>query len=290
MLEIDKINQVMLHFSLCKGLDATQRIMMGAILMEEPNVTLAELADRAGIKEKQKELFYVSYSAINLEQIIEDYKKLGIQWVSFFDASFPHYLRHIYDPPSLLFYKGNIDLLKENLLSVVGSRAHSRYAAEVLEAFVPRLIDNDFVLVSGLAKGVDTLTHQLTIKHLGKTIAVIGCGLDQCYPYENKALQEIISKEHLLLSEYPAGTKPLRHHFPMRNRIIAGISLGTLVIEAKYRSGSLITANIALKEGREVFAVPGNITSPFSGGTNDLIVQGAICVLSGEMLVENYLK
>lgn len=290
MLEIEKINQIMLHFSLCKGLDATQRIMMGVILMEEPYVTLAELADKAGLKEKQKSLFYQSYSAINLEQVLEEYEKMGIHWVSFFDASFPDYLRHIYDPPSLLFYKGNLDLLKENLLSVVGSRAHSRYAAEVLEAFIPPLVNEHFVLVSGLAKGVDTLTHQLTIKHSGKTIAVIGCGLDQCYPYENKALQEIIAKEHLLLSEYPAGIKPLRHHFPMRNRIIAGISLGTLVIEAKYRSGSLITANIALKEGREVFAVPGNITSPFSGGTNDLIVQGATCVLSGKMLVENYLK
>lgn len=290
MLEIDKINKVMLHFSLCKGLDATQRIMMGVVLMEESYVTLAELADKAGLKEKQKTLFYESYSAVDLDQVIEDYKKLGVRWVSFFDASFPDYLRHIYDPPSLLFYKGNIDLLKENLLSVVGSRAHSRYAADVLNAFVPTLIDNHFVLVSGLAKGVDTLTHQLTIKHLGKTIAVIGCGLDQCYPYENKFLQEAIEKEHLLLSEYPVGTKPLRHHFPMRNRIIAGLSLGTLVVEAKYRSGSLITANIALKEGREVFAVPGNITSPFSGGTNDLIVQGAMCVLSGEMLVKNYLK
>lgn len=290
MLEIDKINKVMLHLSLCKGLDATQRIMMGVVLMEEPYVTLAELADKAGLKEKQKILFYESYSAVDLDQVIEDYKKSGVSWVSFFDASFPDYLRHIYDPPSLLFYKGNIDLLKENLLSVVGSRAHSRYAANVLDAFIPTLIDNHFVLVSGLAKGVDTLTHQLTIKHFGKTIAVIGCGLDQCYPYENKSLQEAIGKEHLLLSEYPLGTKPLRHHFPMRNRIIAGLSLGTLVVEAKYRSGSLITANIALKEGREVFAVPGNITSPFSGGTNDLIVQGAMCVLSGEMLVKNYLK
>lgn len=289
MLDIEQLNLIMLHLTLCKGIDSSQRIMMIVAVMENPDCTLVELAENAGLKEKNKAVFYESYRSISLAEVVQDYQKHNIHWVSIFDPRFPEYLRHIYDPPALLFYKGNIELAKENLLSVVGSRVHSPYTTEVLKQFVPVLVEKKLVLVSGLAKGVDTQTHHLTLQNTGKTIAVIGCGLDYYYPKENQLLQDEIAKNHLLLSEYPIGTKPLRHHFPMRNRIIAGLSLGTLVIEAKYRSGSLITANLALREGREVFAVPGDITNPFCAGTNDLIAQGATCVLNGEMLAQNYL-
>lgn len=289
MLNIEQLNLIMLHLSLCKGVDSSQRIMMIVAVMENPESTLAELAESAGLKEKNKNVFFASYRSVPLAKVVQEYQQENICWISILDPQFPEYLRHIYDPPALLFYKGDIGLAKENLLSVVGSRDHSPYSTEVLNQFVPALIEKNFVLVSGLAKGVDTLTHQSALQQSGKTIAVIGCGLDLYYPRENKALQDEIAENHLLLSEYPIGTKPLKHHFPMRNRIIAGISLGTLVIEAKYRSGSLITANLALREGREVFAVPGDITNPFCAGTNDLIAQGATCVLNGEMLVQNYL-
>lgn len=289
MLNIQQLNLIMLHLSLCKGIDNSQRIMMLVAVMENPDCTLAEMGESAGLKENKKRFFYESYQSIELTEVVKKYKENNVHWVSILDPRFPEYLRHIYDPPALLFYKGDIELTKEKLLSIVGSRNHSPYTIEVLKQFVPSLIENNFVLVSGLAKGVDTRVHQLTLQHSGKTIAVIGCGLDQYYPRENHLLQDEIGNKHLLLSEYPIGTKPLRYHFPMRNRIIAGLSLGTLVIEAKYRSGSLITANLALREGREVFAVPGDITNPFCAGTNDLIVQGATCVLNGEMLAQNYL-
>lgn len=288
MLDSHQLNTTMFHLSLCQGLDSSQRIMMIAALMDNPNWNLAELADLAGVKEKQQQAFFDSFQAINIEETVQRYKNEGVQWVSIFDSRFPEYLRHIYDPPALLFYKGDLDLLKENLLSVVGSRKHSRYALDILQQFMPSLVHSDIVTVSGLAKGVDTLTHRLTMDHGGKTIAVIGCGLDIFYPIENKDLQMTIAKKHLLLSEYPLGTKPLKYHFPMRNRIIAGISLGTLVVEAKYRSGSLITANLALREGREVFAVPGNILNPYCEGTNDLILHGASCVLNGEMIAQRF--
>ena len=288
MLNNEQLNLMMLHLSLCKGVDSSQRIMMLVAVIENPDCTLAELTESAGLKETNKEIFYDSYRSIPLAEVVQEHQRNNIQWVSIFDPRFPEYLRHIYDPPALLFYKGDIGLVKENLLSVVGSREHSSYTTEILPKFVPALIEKNFVLVSGLAKGVDTQTHQLTLQQSGKTIAVIGCGLDIYYPRENQALQDEIAKNHLVLSEYPIGTKPLKYHFPMRNRIIAGISLGTLVIEAKYRSGSLITANLALREGREVFAVPGDITNPFCAGTNDLIVQGATCVLNGEMLAQNF--
>ncbi|MFL2099912.1 DNA-processing protein DprA [Desemzia sp. FAM 24101] len=288
MLNIEQLNLIMLHLSLCRGVDSSQRIMMIVAVMENPDCTLAELADSAGLVEQKRTLFYESYQSIPLAEVVQEHQKKNIHWVSIFDPRFPEYLRHIYDPPALLFYKGDISLVKENLLSVVGSRNHSPYTTEVLKQFVPTLIEKKLVLVSGLAKGVDTQTHQLALHHSGKTIAVIGCGLDCYYPKENQELQDEIADNHLLLSEYPIGTKPLKHHFPMRNRIIAGLSSGTLVIEAKYRSGSLITANLALREGREVFAVPGAITNPFCAGTNDLIVQGATCVLNGEMLTQNY--
>ena len=210
--------------------------------------------------------------------------------VSILDQSYPEYLKHIYNPPALLFYQGDLTLLNQKLLAIVGSRLTSSYGEKALTILLPELITNGITTVSGLAKGIDRLVHEKTIELGGRTIAIIGTGLDQFYPFENEKLQKEIAKNHLLISEYPLGTKPLKQHFPMRNRIIAGLSLGTLVIEAKYRSGSLITANIALQEGREVFAVPGNITNPYSEGTNDLILHGAKCVLTADHILEEFTK
>lgn len=288
VLDNEQLNTVMLHLSLCQGIDSSQRIMMIVALMEKSDCTLGELAEAAGVKEKRKPVFFDSFHAINIEETVQRYQAVGVNWVSILDPRFPEYLRHIYDPPALLFYKGNLNLVKENLLSVVGSRNHSLYTIDVLQRFIPPLVQAGIVTVSGLARGVDTKMHQSTLECSGNTIAVIGCGLDVYYPRENQALQAEIAQNHLLLSEYPLGTKPLKHHFPMRNRIIAGLSLGTLVVEAKYRSGSLITANLALREGREVFAVPGDITNPYCEGTNDLIAHGATCVLNGEMITQLY--
>ncbi len=151
---------------------------------------------------------------------------------------------------------------------------------------LPGLIKQEVLTVSGLAKGIDSLVHEYTIKNGGKTIAVIAGGLYHIYPKENMDLALEMMKTQLIISEYPPDTKPLRWHFPARNRIISGLSKGTFIIEAKRKSGSLITANFAVNEGREVFSLPGSILNPFSAGTNDLIQQGAKLVTSAEDILE----
>lgn len=150
-------------------------------------------------------------------------------------------------------------------------------------------LNQNFTIVSGLAKGIDTASHLSAIKNKIPTIAVIGTGLDIFYPLENRKIQEYLAKNQLILSEYPVGEKPLRYHFPERNRIIAGLSHGVVVIEAKLRSGSLITCERALEEGRDIFAVPGNIADGFSDGCNHLIQQGAKLIYQAQDILEEYL-
>ena len=200
-------------------------------------------------------------------------------FITIMDDDYPEKLREIYNPPIALFYLGDIKLLKkEKILAMIGSRKATPYGKQMVEELVPELIQEKLVITSGLAKGNDTYSHQATIRNSGKTIAVIGCGLNYFYPKENERLQQFIAKEHLLLSEYLPNTKPLPFHFPSRNRIIAGISKGTCVIESKRKSGTFITAQLALEEGRDVFAIPGNPLTDASEGCLHLIQEGAKCV------------
>lgn len=200
------------------------------------------------------------------------------QLITIEDQEYPEQLRLIPVPPLVLFYKGNLQLLERAGLSVVGARTASDYGYGVLRRFMPELIKRQFVIVSGLAKGIDSFAHQFAISNQGKTIGVIGTGLDICYPKESGNLQIEMTRNHLVLSEYPDGTPPAKFHFPMRNRIIAGLGEGVLVIEAKQKSGSLITAQQALDYGKEVFAVPGNVLDGRSAGCHQLIQDGAVCV------------
>lgn len=285
-MQTTSLNQTIFHLTLCKGIGATSRIRMLSSLIDNPYLSAYDLASCAQLNSTNTKLFMESFAAVHLEEAIEEYQKRQIKWVTILDQDYPEYLKHIYNPPALLFYQGDLTLLNEKLLAIVGSRLNSTYGTKVLSFLLPELISHDVITVSGLAKGIDREVHKKTIKLGGRTIGIIGTGLDQYYPFENEKLQKEIARNHLLLSEYPLGTKPLKQHFPMRNRIIAGLSLGALVIEAKYRSGSLITANLALQEGREVFAVPGDITNPYSEGTNDLILNGAKCVLKAEHILE----
>ncbi|WP_321383983.1 DNA-processing protein DprA [uncultured Enterococcus sp.] len=202
------------------------------------------------------------------------------QFLTILDEEFPIYLKEIYNCPAVLFYRGDIGLLAKKSVSFVGARNASPYGYQVVREFIPPLVAEDVVVVSGLAKGIDSCCHEEAIKNKGKTIAVIGTGVDRCYPTEATFLHKKIAEEHLLLSEYPNGTAPKKHHFPMRNRIIAGLSSGTCLIEAGKKSGSLITAQAAMEYGREVFAVPGNIFLPHSEGGHILISQGAVCAFS----------
>ncbi|MCL6572524.1 MAG: DNA-processing protein DprA [Bacillus sp. (in: Bacteria)] len=218
---------------------------------------------------------------------IRQYKTNEIEVITIFDKEYPRYLKEIYQPPWALFAKGDLSLIeKEPKLAVVGSRQATQYGKNAIRLIFPGLIDKGVLIVSGLAKGIDALAHEYAIKNGGKTIAVIAGGLYHIYPKENMSLALEMMKTQLILSEYPPDTKPQRWHFPSRNRIISGLSNGTFIIEAKRKSGSLITANFAVNEGRDVFSLPGSIFSPFSIGTNELIQQGAKLVTSAADILE----
>lgn len=207
---------------------------------------------------------------------IEKHRKNNIHVVTIFDEYYPSLLKQIYDPPWVLYCKGDLSLFQhENKLSVIGTRDPSKNGLLGLEKIIKPLVLSNWVIVSGLAVGIDGRAHLLAIENYGKTIAVLGSGFDYIYPYCHQKLASTISKENLLISEFPPNTKPQKWHFPMRNRIISGLTRGTLIVEAKSRSGSLITADLALQQGREVFAVPGSIMDDRTEGTHWLIQQGA---------------
>ncbi|KKK39582.1 DNA processing protein DprA [Mesobacillus campisalis] len=229
----------------------------------------------------------VTMHQLPIEQILEQYQRNGIHLISLLDDEYPEILKSIYQPPWMLFAKGDIRLLKSVFpLAVVGSREASDYGKQAIGALFPQLIDSGAVIISGLAKGIDTYAHQMAIRNGGSTIGVIAGGFEHIYPKENLGLAQYMMNHHLLLSEYPPYTRPERWHFPMRNRIISGLAKGTLVVEAKKRSGSFITADFALNEGREVFAIPGSIFEPKSAGTNELIQMGAKLVKEPKDIIE----
>lgn len=225
---------------------------------------------------------YKSLDSKSLRKVFNQYPSISI-----LDDEYPMELKNCYNPPVLLFYQGNVDLLKRPKMAVVGARTASQTGTKSVQKIVSEL-GNQFVIVSGLARGIDTSAHISALKNGGATIAVIGCGLDVHYPKENKLLQEYLGKNHLILSEYAVGEAPLKFHFPERNRIIAGLSQGVIVAEAKMRSGSLITCERALEEGRDVFAIPGNILNGKSDGCHHLIKEGAKCITSGMDVLSEY--
>ncbi|MBR6585198.1 MAG: DNA-processing protein DprA [Firmicutes bacterium] len=203
------------------------------------------------------------------------YKKESIRIISKGDRNYPPLLLEIPDPPEKLYCTGDVKLLGKPSLAVVGSRKCSEYGRRVAIKTGSEAARNNLVVVSGMAKGIDSFGHLGALNAGGKTIAVLGCGVDVCYPKENRKIYERIAAEGLIISEYPPGTEPAPYTFPQRNRIISGLSAATVVVEAGTNSGALITAEIAAAQGREVFAVPGNITSQYSLGTNKLIADGA---------------
>ena len=215
------------------------------------------------------------------------YRKEAIHFLMYEDALYPKRLKEIYLPPIVLFYKGRLELFNRLSIGIVGARNHTPYSKEALEYLLPDILERKVSIISGLARGVDSLAHQLTLELNGETIAVIGNGINICYPKENQSLYDAIGKKGLILSEYPLDSPPLKFHFPYRNRIIAGLSHGLCVIEAKLHSGSLITANVALSENRQVFALPGNITSEYSKGTNELITAGAFPIRNSNDILES---
>ena len=220
------------------------------------------------------------------ERQIDRAKSGQTQIISFWDEQYPPLLKETADAPILLFVKGEINPQDYHAIAIVGTRSPDSYGRIVSDQFGEKLVQAGLTIVSGLARGVDTYAHQSAIKAKGRTIAVLGSGVDIIYPPENAFLAEKIIQNGALISEFPMGTKPDATNFPRRNRIIAGLCLGTLVVEAGRKSGALITATYAIDNDREVFAIPGNITSPKSIGTNKLIQEGAKLVTSVEDILE----
>ncbi len=201
-------------------------------------------------------------------------KEINAGIITFLDPEYPNELKNIYDPPVILYYLGDINLASEPALAVVGTRMASNYGKVMAQKIAADLSANNLMIVSGLARGIDTIAHRAAIEAKGKTIAVTGSGLDVVYPGENKYLYASIARDGLILTEFPLGTKPDAPNFPKRNRIISGLSLGTLVIETRKNGGAMQTAAFALDQNREVFALPGNANSEMSDGTNMLIQKG----------------
>ena len=243
---------------------------------------------KIGIPRNTIEILIETRRNFNPEKYMEDIQKSGIKWITIYDESYPKLLKEIYDPPVILYYRGNLDCLNKKCLAVVGTRKMTGYGKAVCEQFVKSLVAFHITIVSGLARGIDSKAHETAVFNQGQTVAVLGGGLNKIYPPENISLaKSIIESLGALISEFPPDYPSLPGNFPSRNRIISGLSLGVLVVEAAEDSGSLITARFALEQGRDVFAIPGPVTSNLSKGPIQLIKDGAIVVIEpGEILDE----
>jgi DNA processing protein len=215
-------------------------------------------------------------------------RKYNLKIITQDDKDYPANLKNIPDPPIVLYVKGELKEEDKLSLAIVGSRRASFYGLSLAEKFAADLSQYGFTIVSGMARGIDTYAHRGALKQGGRTIAVMGSGFNNIYPEENKALVEEIAKNGAVISEFPLDEEPLKPNFPRRNRVISGLSLGVLVVEAARNSGALITADFALEQGREVFALPGKVDSGTSFGTNGLIKQGAKLVCDVDDILEEF--
>ncbi len=223
----------------------------------------------------------------NFERAHERCTQQGIHLISILDREYPKNLLTIYDPPLILYIKGNLIPEDELAIAIVGSRNASLYGLKICGQFASQLAEKGITIVSGFARGIDGEAHRSSLRAKGRTIAVLGCGLDVIYPKEHVSLYEKISENGAVISEFSLGTPPQAFNFPMRNRIISGLSKGILVVEASRRSGSLITSSSAAEQGREVYVIPGPIDQYSSQGTNELIQKGAKLVVSVEDILED---
>jgi DNA processing protein len=285
---IDK--EQLINLSAIPGIGATRIRALVAHFKSTENIfnaTLKQLIAVEGIETKTaKSIKDYSDFDYGTEQVSKA-KQAGIEIIDFWDEKYPENLKRIYDPPAFLFVKGTLVKQDKYAISIVGTRLPSSYGKVVAEKIAKELAQKGLVIVSGLARGIDTISHWAAVQSGGRTIAVMGSGLDHIYPGENKKLAEKIIEQGALISEFPMGTKPDAVNFPRRNRIISGMALGTIVVEAGLKSGALLTANYALEQNREIFAVPGNINSPKSLGTNQIIKDGAKLISSAnDVLIE----
>ncbi len=231
-------------------------------------------------------------TTFDVEKAIYKEKKLielnKVSVLTFRDALYPENLKKIFDPPPVLYFKGSILKTDSVAVAIVGSRTPTRYGNYATEKISTELAERGVAIVSGMASGIDSIAHRSAISAKGRTIAILGCGVNITYPRENNSLKAKIQENGAIISEFPLNAKPERANFPMRNRIISGLSLGVIIIEAAEKSGALITSDFALEQGKEVFAVPGNINSPKSKGPNRLIKMGAKLIENADDVIEEF--
>ncbi len=241
----------------------------------------------AGLGEKSASSIVKSRDSINLDSEWEKIVQNNIQVIIWGEEAYPRRLKEIEQAPPVIYIKGTFQEQDDWAVAIVGTRQKTSYGRQVAEELACFLAQNNISVVSGLARGIDSIAHEAALKAGGRTIAVLGCGVDQVYPPEHRRMAESIIQQGALISDFALGTPPDGINFPPRNRIISGLSLATVVVEAGETSGALITATFAVNQGREVFAVPGNITSPKSKGTNRLIQDGARPLLNFNEILES---
>lgn len=234
-----------------------------------------------------KEINYL-HKERNVEENYAKLKDKGIYFVTRKEKEYPNKLKHIYDAPLGLWVKGNLPNDENVTIAIVGARNCSNYGKEIAYFFAKELSKRGVQVVSGLARGIDGFAHSGALAAKGKTFGILGCGIDIIYPLENQNLYEQMKENGGILSEFPLESKPLPFHFPIRNRIISGLSDGILVVEAKEKSGSLITADLGLEQGRDIFAIPGRIQDKLSEGCNNLIREGAQIITKPQEILDNY--
>lgn len=275
-------------FSLVKGIGA---VRLQALLdyfgsLEVAWQAPADALRAAGLSQKIVETMTQVRHSVDLPRYLESIQKKGIHILTWEDERYPRRLKEIDQPPPVLYVRGTLGQDDDVAVAIVGTRRASVYGRQVAEELAAYLARNGVTVVSGLARGVDTYAHQAAVKNGGRTLAVLGCGVDIIYPPENRKLGEEVIAHGALVSDYAPGTPPEASNFPPRNRIISGLSRASVVVEAGETSGALITASFAANQGREVFAVPGNIYSPLCKGTNRLIQQGATPLLKMEDVLQ----
>ena len=289
MVALDTELPYWLGFSLIPGVGRVRFLQLLQHFGSLENAWTADTAElgRAGIDRSTRDSICRRRPGTNPEHELEKHLAHGITILRYTDDAYPARLAEIYDYPPLLFIRGEISETDTNCVAVVGTRQASVYGKQVAEELVTDLARAGVTVVSGLARGIDTAAHRAAIKAGGRTLAVMASGLDVIYPAENTELaRNHIVKQGALVSEYPLGVRPRTEYFPRRNRIMSGLCLAVLVIEAGTSSGALITASMAAEQGRDVFAVPGNIFSPASQGTNALIQDGAKLIRHADDILE----
>jgi DNA processing protein len=242
---------------------------------------------KIGFDQRSLQSFIAAREELDLDQCLTDVQAIGVSLLTWNSEAYPSYLREIEGAPPLIYVHGGLEEIDRWAVAVVGTRRLTSYGRQIAQDLVTGLVLNGVTIVSGLARGIDAIAHKTALEHGGRTIAVLGSGPDCIYPPENRTLaRQIVNGRGAIITEYGLGVQPEAKNFPPRNRIISGLSLGVIVVEAGDRSGASITAKFALEQGREVFAVPGSINSPASKGTNRLIQQGAKLVTGVDDVLE----